>query len=89
MQLEDIDKTGLIRESYLIEGITLEECRSIFFDWALKLPVGIDDKTAIAGLLDHYAEENPAHPMTAILREGLNEQVRKGRRGGHRARSQR
>ena len=36
--LDDIDKSGLIREAYRIDGITPPECRSIFVDWAIKLP---------------------------------------------------
>jgi hypothetical protein len=31
----DVDPKGLIRESYAIEGITPQECRSILIDWAL------------------------------------------------------
>ena len=38
MTLDEIDRTGLIREAYAIEGIGPEECRSIFLDWAIKLP---------------------------------------------------
>jgi len=30
-----IDPRGLIFESYRIDGITIEECRMIFLDWAL------------------------------------------------------
>ena len=86
METADIDKTGLIRESYRIEGISIEECRSIFLDWALKLPRELDEKAAISRLLETYGGKNPDHPMTAILREGLNEPMRKGRRGGRRAR---
>ena len=40
VRLEEADPKGLVRESYNIEGITLGECRSIFMDWALSLPVG-------------------------------------------------
>ena len=34
MQIKDVDPKGLIRESYRIEGITLPECKTIFFDWS-------------------------------------------------------
>ena len=37
MDLDEIDWKGLIRESYRIEGIEPEECRSIFLDWAISV----------------------------------------------------
>ena len=40
LRLEEADPKGLVRESYRIDGITPGECRSIFVDWALSLPVG-------------------------------------------------
>ena len=42
MLIEDADPKGLIRESYRIEGITLPECRTIFFDWAIQIPVSAE-----------------------------------------------
>ena len=51
MLLTEADPKGLVRESYRIDGITLEECRSIFIDWALSLPVGADVPQAIEALL--------------------------------------
>ena len=36
------DPKGLIREAYSIDGITKAECRSIFLDWALSLPLEND-----------------------------------------------
>ena len=86
MTLEQIDATGLIREAYRIEGITAAECRSIFVDWALKAPVAIPSAVAIARLLDVYGADNPDHPMTAVLREGLNPPTPPKRRGGRKAR---
>ncbi|NBB97383.1 MAG: hypothetical protein GVY34_04320 [Alphaproteobacteria bacterium] len=65
------DPKGLIRESYRIDGITDAECRSILIDWALSLPDGQDQNAALAGQLETYGLENPDHPMTALLREGL------------------
>ena len=41
------DPKGLIREAYRIEGITLGECRSIFLDWALSLPDGVEPRGPI------------------------------------------
>ncbi len=87
MTPKEIDKTGLIRESYLIEGIHASECRSIFLDWAIKLPEGVAAQDAINVMLDEYAEAHPDHPMTEVLREGLGEAAAKGRRGGRRART--
>jgi hypothetical protein len=79
-----LDRGGLIRESYRIEGISVEECRSIFMDWAIKLPAEQDQKAAIELLLKAYGLSG--HPMTAILREGLNGAKATGRRGGAKAR---
>ena len=78
------DPKGLIREAYVIEGITPGECRSIFLDWALSVPQDADIPALIAALLARH--EDAAHPMTTVLREGLEKAGRTGRRGGRRAR---
>ncbi len=80
------DPKGLVRESYRIEGITAGECRSIFLDWALSLPLGADTSPLIEILLAEYGRAHPDHPMTATLREGLAKQPGRGRRGGRAAR---
>ena len=81
------DPKGLIRESYRIEGITTAECRSIFLDWALGLPLETDTEDARQGLLTRYRPEHPDHPMTLVLLEGMGEPPARGRRrGGWRAR---
>jgi hypothetical protein len=67
----DLDPGGLIAEAYRIDGIAPSECRSIFLDWALKLPPSIDARDAISGLLAQHGADNAAHPMTTVLREGL------------------
>jgi len=69
-----IDPRGLFRESYRIEGIVIEECRSIFMDWALfsNLDTAKDE---IQALLDHYGPDNPDHPMTQVLKEGVSEKA--------------
>jgi len=77
----DIDARGLIFEAYRIEGITLPECRTIFLDWALGAPAG-DMNAYLHTLLDAYAPQNPDHPMTQTLREGLDTSPHRGRRGG-------
>lgn len=82
--MNDADPKGLIREAYRIDGITIEECRSIFFDWALTLPVDADTGVLIAALLDRYGQDG--HPMTEVLREGRHGVAAPKRRGGWRAR---
>ena len=78
------DPRGLIREAYRIEGIGAGECRSIFLDWALFLPDAVDREAAIGRLLRRHGMEG--HPMTEVLRAGLEAPVRTGRRGGRKAR---
>ncbi len=86
MKLDDIDSNRLIWDAYHIEGIGTAECRSIFLDWAIRLPSEFVPKEAIAVLLNAYGADAPDHPMSVILRAGLEEVVQSGRRGGRRAR---
>ena len=86
MAHEALDRKGLIREAYRIEGITPGECRSIFLDWALALGDDMEPREAIRGLLQKYESDHPNHPMTAILREGLVRTDGPKRRGGWRGR---
>ena len=87
MDRTDADPKGLVRESYLIEGITPGDCRSIFLDWALSLPVGADSSVAINVLLVEYGEGAPDHPMTATLKQGLVAPDAPKRRGGRMGRA--
>ena len=80
------DPRGLIRESYRIEGIVIEECRSIFLDWAIGVPAGEDATDRVRRLLARYGAEYPDHPMTEVLRQALCAPARTGRRGGAAAR---
>jgi len=82
MTLDEIDKSGLILESYRIVGIQASECRSIFLDWALKLTDGLDQNAAVQLLIDAYVTASPGHPMNAVLQEALGRAVVSGRRGG-------
>ena len=82
----EYDPKGLIRESFRIEGISVGECRSIFVDWSLSLPVEVNPKEAIAGLMELHKTEPDAHPMMEILRDGLLTPEIKGRRGGRKTR---
>ena len=84
MDISEIDPKGLIRESYRIEGISIGECRSIFLDWALSMPLGADTSGPIRQLLGVYGQEG--HPMTQVLTEGLATGPKAKRRGGRAAR---
>jgi hypothetical protein len=84
--LNEADPKGLVRESYRIEGITAGECRSIFVDWALSLPVDAPIKDAVRTLLAEYALSAPDHPMSAVLKDGLMTPDAPKRRGGRAAR---
>lgn len=85
--MDDVDPKGLIRESYRIDGISEAECRSIFLDWAISMPgTPAEVVTAVRRLADHYGAEAPGHPMTAVLREGLEGRSVAARRGGWRSR---
>ena len=79
------DPKALIRESFNIEGINIEECRSIFLDWALSLPNDVDAKKIIPLLLEQYNDKEE-HPMLLTLREGLINTLSPIRRGGRRGR---
>lgn len=86
MKGDSDDPKGLIQEAYRIEGITTSECRSIFLDWALSVPVEQDTGQTLRKLFSHYEDAHPDHPMTAVLREGLNGMAAPRRRGGWRSR---
>ncbi len=84
LNLSEADPKGLVRESYNIDGITLGECRSIFMDWALSVPLAIDIPDALRTLLAQYGLGNEAHPMTAVLTEALTSPAIPPRRKGGR-----
>ncbi len=84
--VDENDPKGLIRESYRIEGITEAECRSIFLDWAIGVPVGVEAREMVTALLERYGAANPDHPMTEVLKGGLGTADRPMRRGGARGR---
>jgi hypothetical protein len=81
----EIDPKGLIKDSYLIEGITSSECRSIFVDWALSIETA-EPAPLLEALLERFADMPEDHPMTAVLKEGLQRPTQTGRRGGRAAR---
>ncbi|MEM7519834.1 MAG: hypothetical protein AAF307_02250 [Pseudomonadota bacterium] len=76
------DPKGLIFESYRIEGILKADCRTIFLDWALSLPIEQDTGAAIGTLLKSHGAQMPEHPMTQVLKEGLATMAAPRRRGG-------
>lgn len=80
------DPRGLIHESYRIDGIGAAECRSIFLDWAIGVPVGQDSGQLVRHLLAKFGSAHPDHPMTSVLRDALETPNRTGRRGGASAR---
>ena len=82
MELAEADPKGLVRESYRIDGITPGECRSIFMDWALSIPVGTPVVDAVRTLIATYAAPNPDHPMSAVLHQALTAPDAPRRRGG-------
>lgn len=81
---DDVDPKGLIADAFKIEGITYEECRSIFLDWILAVPVDSDSAVLIHTLLHRHGAEG--HPMTQVLREGLSAPATPRRRGGWKGR---
>jgi hypothetical protein len=86
MKGDRLDPKALIAEAYRIDGIGPEECRSIFLDWALSVPVDVDTGALIGALLARHGEAAPDHPMTAVLREGLAQMTAPRRRGGWKSR---
>ena len=82
MKVENVDPKGLIRESYRIECITPPMCKTIFFDWAIQVPVSVDPAKHIAFCISHYGADLPDHPMTAVLQAALAPAPKKIRRGG-------
>ena len=76
----DYDPKKLISESFKINGISDEECRSIFFGWVLDFDTRLDINLAIKTLHEKYSLSNPTHPMTSVLLEGLSGSCRAKRR---------
>ncbi|MDF1873385.1 hypothetical protein [Vannielia sp.] len=76
------DPKGLMRDVFRMEGSGLEETRSIFVDWALSLPEGAEQTMALKALFEQYGRHAPDHPMTAVLKAGMEDAGRPRRRGG-------
>ena len=84
--LEADDPKGLIREAYRMDEVTLEECRSIFMDWALSLPDTSAAPEAAARLLATHGARAPDHPMSIVLSAAESRAAPPARRGGWRGR---
>jgi len=78
------DPSNLIHEAFRIEGIGPEECRAIFFDWAMGLDAKIDMVTAAKTLHADLAAEIPDHPMSKLLTEASQGMTLGRRRSGRR-----
>lgn len=85
-QTAELDPRALILEAYRMEGIEPEDCRSIYFDWALGADATRDMKADTEALLAHHGADAPDHPMTIVLREGLAKAAAPKRRGGRKSR---
>ncbi|MBK0398008.1 hypothetical protein H0I76_02295 [Limibaculum sp. M0105] len=79
-----LDPRGLILEAYRMDGLTIEEARAIFLDWALGLAAQEDPRAAAQALLAHHGAPE-AHPMTRLLREASDSAEAAPRRSGGRA----
>ena len=86
MVRDPIDPTGLIAESFLIDGISAAECRSILLDWAMGIAADVDTLAAVKIHLARHGLDQPDHPMIATLTAALGDVRPPKRRGGRRAR---
>ena len=81
MEYNQLDPKRLIAESYKIVGITSSECRSIFLDWALSIPLDSDSRLMALELYDHYQQVEKDHPMTLLLKSSSNKTKKRTRVG--------
>ncbi len=84
---DPFDPKGLIKDAFIIEGITIFECRSIFLDWVLGVPAERDVRTEVAVLVAYYAPQSgPSHPMLETLHAALEKANPPRRKGGRSSR---
>lgn len=84
---DPFDPKGLMKDAFIIDGITMSECRSIFLDWVLGVPEGRDVRAEVAVLLTHYESlVDPAHPMLVTLASACEKAEQPRRRGGRQSR---
>ncbi len=65
------DKRGLIAESYHIEKLDDDGARAIFMDWAM-MDAGDDPIASMKELWEAYGISQPDHPMSILLRQGID-----------------
>lgn len=82
MANDTTDPKDLIGQSFEIEGIGIMECRTIFLDWAMSLPDGMEVHCAVKRLLSRHQGKPRDHPMQTVLREALAAPTHPRRRGG-------
>ena len=81
------DRRGLIADALAMEGLSVEENRAIFFDWAF----GLDEpdragEASQALLALHRTEDNADHAMIALLEDAANgSALPRGRTGRRRS----
>ena len=85
-QTSEWDHRGLIADALAMEGLSVEENRAIFFDWAFGLPDPEKAAEAAKALLVlHRTEENADHAMIRLLEDGAaGSAVARGRTGRRR-----
>lgn len=67
------DPRNLIGDALIMEGLTVEENRSIFFDWAFGLKQPETAPGSARALLAIYrTNETAAHPMIKLLEQAAN-----------------
>ena len=81
-----LDPKNLIAESYRMDGLTLDECRSVFLDWALSLSDDVDAVAVLPELMARHSADDKDHPMTQVMQDGLQRMSGPKRRGGWRSR---
>lgn len=70
-QTSEWDQRGLIADALSMEGLSIEENRAIFFDWAFGLKEPDRAAEAASALLAlHRTEGNADHAMIRLLEEG-------------------
>jgi len=80
------DTRGLIADAMSMEGLSVEENRAIFFDWAFGLADPEHAAEASRDLLAlHRTSDNADHAMIHLLEQAANgAALRKGRTGRRR-----
>ena len=81
------DTRGLVADALVMEGLSVEENRAIFFDWAFGLAEPEQAAQASRDLLAlHRTPKNADHPMISLLEDAANGAApRRGRTGRRRA----